>query len=160
MSRKPAVPLSPVFVPLSPQAAFRAVVHGYGVEAMANALLMVEGTLHNKCNADEDSHHKPTMQDVVNVTRVSGDHRILESLDRMFNRAGYDLNAGPVSDEALLELLCRVNSESGAMHHALHKGLAQDDFSLNDLYLVRSEAFDLINAVLNFVQRLEGLVDE
>lgn len=159
MSRKAAVPISPAFVPLSPQAAFRAVVHAYGVEAMANALLMVEGTLHNKCNADEDSHHKPTMQDVVNVTRVSGDHRVLESLDRMFNRAGYDLNAGPVSDEALLELLCRVGGESGAMHHALHTSLEDGKFTLDDLHLVRGEAFDLINAVLNFVQRLEGLVD-
>lgn len=158
MSRKTTL-ANLAFVPPSPQAAFRAVVQQFGVPEMAAALLMVEGTLHNKCNADEGSHHKPTLQDVVNVTRVSGDHRILESLDRMFNRAGYDLAAGPVSDEALLELLCRVGSETGAMHHALHTGLQDGKFTLADLNLVRGEAFDLINAVLNFVQRLEGLVD-
>lgn len=160
MSRKAAVPQLDAQVPVSPQAAFRAVVHTYGVEAMANALLMVEGTLHNKCNADQDSHHKPTMQDVVNVTRISGDHRILESLDRMFNRAGYELNRGPVSDEALMELLCKVGSESGEMHSALLKSLADSRFCLADLQRVRAEAFDVISAVLNFVQRLEGLVDE
>lgn len=159
MRRKPAA-ANPAFVPPSPQDAFRAVVRQFGVEAMAAELLMVEGTLHNKCNADEDSHHKPTLQDVVNVTRVSGDKRILESLDRMFDRAGYELSAGPVSDEALLELLARVGSESGAMHHALLSGLQDKRFSLADLQLVRGEAFDLINAVLNFMQRLEGLVDD
>lgn len=147
-------------VPHSPQAAFRMVVHAYGVERMASALLMVEGTLHNKCNSDGDSHHKPTLKDVVDVTRISGDTRILESLDRMFGRTGYEMGRGPVSDEALLDLLCRIGSENGAMQQALAKGLQDDRFTLADLQVVRGEAYDLINATLNFVQRLEGLVDE
>ena len=42
---------------------------------------------------------------------------------------------------------------------ALNKGLADKSFSPADFAAVRGEAFDLINAVLQFVQRLEGLVD-
>lgn len=146
-------------VPVSPQVAFRRVVHEYGVEEMAAQLLMVPGTLHNKCNCDQDSHHKPTLKDVVDVTRITGDHRILESLDRMFGRAGYDLTPGPVCDSAILELLCKVASESGAMHQALMTGLQDRRFSLLELQAVRAEAFDLVNAVLSLQQRLEGLVD-
>lgn len=122
-------------------------------------MLMSEGTLHNKCHTDDDSHHKPTLADVVNVTRISGDTRILESLDRQFGRAGYELTAGPVSDEAVLELLCKVAGESGQMHQALVAGLSSERFTLEKLQGVRGEAYDLINAVLNLVQRLEGLVD-
>lgn len=147
-------------VPHNPQEAFRQVVYAYGVKQMAAALLMNEGTLHNKCNADEDSHHKPTLKDVMHVTRVSGDTRILESLDRMFGRAGYDVAPGEVSDMALLELLAKVASEHGAMNRALIDGLQDKAFSQAELQAVRAEAFDVINAVLCFVQRLEGLVDE
>lgn len=160
MSRKGAARHPRDFVPESPQEAFREVVTSFGVQEMAASLLMVPGTLWNKCDADQDSHHKPTLADVVNVTRVSGDHRILESLDRMFDRAGYPLERGPVSDEALLELLCDVGSEHGAMHHALKIGLADGRFTVGDLLAVRAEAFDLISSVQRFVQRLEGLVDE
>lgn len=158
MSGKGAV-ASPTFVPLSPQVAFREVVRTYGVKEMAAQLLMTEGVLQNKCHTDEDSHHKPTMADVVNVTRVSGDTRILESLDRMFGRAGYEIVPGPVDDSALMELLCRIGTEKGAMYAALQKGLHDKRFCLDDYRAVKGEAYDVISAVLDFIQRLEGLVD-
>lgn len=147
-------------VPESPFEAFRLVVYTAGAEHLANRLGMNRGTLYNKADADVESHHQPTLRDVIAVTRETGDMRILESLDRLFGRAGYEVTPGPVSDAALMELLCKVGSESGAMHQALVVGLADGDFTLRDLQLVRGEAFDLISAVLNFVQRLEGLVDD
>lgn len=147
-------------VPLNPQEAFRLAVYAFGVKEVAAALVMNEGTLHNKCNADEDSHHKPTLRDVIQVTRITGDTRILESLDRMFGRAGYETAPGEVSDMALMELLCKVSSEHGAMHQAVLAGLLDTRFTSVELQAVRAEAFDVINAVLGFVHRLEGLVDD
>ena len=147
-------------VPESPFEAFRVVVYSAGAEKLAARLGMNRGTLYNKADADVESHHQPTLRDVIAVTRETGDMRILESLDRLFDRAGYDLAPGPVSDEALLELLCEVGSEHGAMQHVLKHALADGDFSIGDLLAVRAEAYDLIGAVLNFVQRLEGLVDD
>lgn len=145
----------------SPQEAFRAVVYDYGVKRLAGELLMKTGTLYNKADADADSHHQPTLRDVVAVTRTTGDHRILDSLDRMFNRAAYDVTSGlEVSDEALLDLLCKVNSENGAMHRALTDGLSDGRFSRGELSAVRLEAFELVTSVLTFLHRLEGLVDE
>ena len=147
-------------VPESPFEAFRRVVYTAGAESLANRLGMNRGTLYNKADADVESHHQPTMRDVIAVTRETGDMRILESLDRMFGRAGYEMTPGPVSDVALMELLCVVCSEHGAMNHALMTGLADKKFDREELRKVRAEAHDLINAVLNFVQRLEGLVDD
>jgi hypothetical protein len=150
-----------VRVATSPQQAFRDVVYAYGVPEMAGELLMSVGTLYNKCEAGEDAHHKPTLRDVVAVTRISGDTRILESLDRLFDRAGYDVSRGKgVNDAALLELLATVGSQHGAMNLALLKSLEDAKFTEAELQAVRGEAFDLINGVLNFVQRLEGLVDD
>ena len=158
------MPRTPLFtkheVPVSPFEAFRAVVIGYGVKELAERLSMKTGTLWNKADADVESHHQPTMRDVIAITRETQDMRILESMNRLFDRATIDLRPGPVSDEAVLELLLRVSSEKGQMAQALRNGYADARFCREDYLAVRGEAFDLINAVLDFVQRLEGLVDE
>lgn len=146
-------------VPESPFEAFRLVAYAYDVKRLADRLGMNRGTLYNKCDADVDSHHQPTLRDVIAITRETQDMRILESLNRLFDRASIDMRPGPVSDEALLELLLRVSSEKGQMAQALRSGLADKQFCHADYMAVRAEAFDLINAVLDFVQRLEGLVD-
>lgn len=148
-------------VPSNPQQAFREVVYRFGVRELAAQMLMKVGTLYNKCDADEDSHNQPTLRDIVAVTQITGDATVLDSLDRMFNRAAYDVTPGlQVSDQAVLELLCRVGSDHGAMHAALLKGLTDRRFTREELAAVRGEAFELITSVLTFVKRLEGLVDE
>lgn len=158
------MPRTPLFtkneVPVSPFDAFRAVATAYGVKDLAEVLGMKPGTLWNKVDADVESHHQPTLRDVIAITRETQDMRIVESLNRLFDRATIDLRPGPVSDEAVLELLLRVSSEKGQMAQALRNGYADKRFCREDYQAVRGEAFDLINAVLDFVQRLEGLVDE
>lgn len=146
-------------VPISPYKAFHLVVTTYGVVDLAEQEGMRPGTLWNKADADVESHHQPTLRDLIAVTRRTGDMRVLESLNRLFDRATIDLRPGPVSDAAVLELLLRVSSEKGQMAQALRNGYADTRFSRDDYQAVRAEAFDLINAVLDFVQRLEGLVD-
>lgn len=147
-------------VPESPFEAFRLVAYTYGVEKLASRLGMNKGTLYNKCDADVESHHQPTLRDVVAVTREAQDFRILDSLNRYFDRASYDMAPGLASDAALLELLCKVGSDSGDLHAAVGRALADGAFTSEELRAVRAEAFDLVGAVLAFVQRLEGLVDD
>ena len=67
---------------------------------------------------------------------------------------------GAASDAALLELLCKVGSDSGELHAAVARALQDERFSVAELQCVRTEALDLVSAVLAFVQRLEGLVYE
>ncbi len=155
MTRKHAIkePVAP-----NPFEAFKLAVYRFGVAELAAELGYRPGTLYNKADADADSHAQPTLRDVVLVTRLTGDHSILDSLDRMFARAAYDVTPGlPVSDEALLELLCRIGTEEGAMYSALHAALQDGNFSEHEVAMVRAEAFDLVAAVLAFVRRLEGL---
>lgn len=147
-------------VPVSPFEAFHKVVHAYGAKDLAEELGMRVGTLWNKADADVESHHQPTLRDLIAITRHTGDMRVLESLNRMFHRATIDMRPGPVSDAALLDLLCRIGSEKGEMVQRLRTGYADGRWSREDQEAVRGEAFDVINAVLDFVQRLEGLVDE
>jgi len=157
--RIPRLPVNTA-VPVSPFDAFRLVCTTYGVKEMAERIGRKPGTLWNKCDADVESHHQPTLSDVIDVTRESGDMRVLESLNRLFDRASYDVTPGAVSDAALLELLCKVGSDSGALHTAVGTALADGRFTAADLLAVRAEAFDLVTSVLCFVQRLEGLVDD
>lgn len=148
-------------VPISPFEAFKLAVYRYGVAELAAELGYRPGTLYNKADADADSHAQPTLRDVVQVTRLTGDHSILDSLDRMFDRATFDISQkAPVSDQALLELLCQVGSEQGEMFSAVHKALEDKRMSRNDVELVRLEAHELISAVLDFLHRLEGMCDE
>lgn len=148
-------------VPESPLEAFRLVCYEFGIAELAAATGYKRGTLYNKADADADSHHQPTLLDVMTVTRVSGDTRILESLDRLFDRAGFDLPPpSACSDEHLLELLCNVGTEHGQLHAALNAALKKKRFKVEDLQRIRSEAFDLVGEVMAFLARLEGLVDE
>lgn len=148
-------------VAANPFQAFRDVCYLYGVDDLADALGMKRGTLYNKADADVDSHNQPTLRDVINVTRVTLDHRVLESLDRMFDRAGFDVKPLSVcSDEALLELLCNVGKEKGELCTAVHRALKAERFTPEHLQRIRAEAFDVVAELMAFLQRLEGLVDE
>ncbi len=158
MTRKHAIkePVAP-----NPFEAFKLAVYRFGVAELAAELGYRPGTLYNKADADADSHAQPTLRDVVLVTRLTGDHSILDSLDRMFARAAYDVTPGlPVSDEALLELLCKVGSEQGDLFTAVQLALQAERLDRASVEKVRAEAHQLITAVLAFVQRLEGLCDE
>lgn len=143
----------------NPFEAFRAVVYRFGAKDLAPLLGMLPGTLYNKADAGEETHHQPTLRDVIQVTQMTGDMGVVDALNRLFHRAAFDLRPGPVSDEALLELLCRVGSEKGQMAQALRDGLADNHWSREDMQRVRNEGHELIGAVLDFLQRLEGLID-
>lgn len=125
-------------------------------------MTMSPGVLYNKADADRnpDSYSQPTLRDVINVTRITGDMRVLESLDRMFGRTAFDTKPMEAcSDEALLELLCRVGKEKGELCAAVHAALQAKRFTPGHLQAIRAEAFDLVSEVMAFVVRAEGMVD-
>lgn len=146
-------------VPVNPYEAFRLVVYSHGVKELAERMGMSPGVLYNKADANVESQAQPTLRDLMAVTRETGDMRILESLNRLFDRGSFDLTPVPPSDEAMLDLLTVVGSEHGAMCTALNRGLSDRRFTPDDFQAVRAEAFDVINAVLALVQRTEGLID-
>lgn len=140
--------------------AFRELVYLHGVERLAPLMGYRPGTLYNKADASDDSHNQPTLRDVLLVTQITGDMRVLDALDETFGRAAYDCASNETtSDEALLELLANLGAESGQFHSELAAGLKQRRFSEEQLGRIRGEAFDMVSALMVLVHRLEGYVD-
>jgi hypothetical protein len=141
--------------------AFRRVVYSYGVERLAAVTGQRPGTLYNKADADDHTHNQPTLRDVLQVTQATGDMAILDALDETFGRAAYNTAQHEnTSDEALLELMANLGSESGQFHSAIAHGLRSRRFSAEHMREIRGEGFDLISAVMVLMHRLEGLVDD
>jgi len=147
--------------PADPFEAFRQLVYGFGVVELAKLMAIKPGTLYNKADADEDTHHQPTLRDVLLATRLTGDFRVLDALDEAFGRAGFDVaHMAEVSDMALLELLTRLGKENGEFHGALAFALAGPSITPQHLAQIKAEAYDVVGALMTLVARLEGLVDE
>lgn len=144
-----------------PFEAFRRLVYLHDVKRLAPRLGMKVGTLYNKADADADSHNQPTLRDVVALTQITGDTRVLDALNEMFGRAAFDVSEfGLKSDDALLELVSTLAAENGELHTALRDGLRSKTFTAMHLHSIRAEAFDLVAAVMTLLHRLEGLVDD
>lgn len=140
--------------------AFKELVYSFGPKDLAPLLGCKVGTLYNKADADEGSHAQPTLRDVVLLTQITGDMRVLDALNEMFGRAAYDcVKHQEASDEALLELLAGLGKESGEFHAALAAGLKQRRFTLETMRTIRGEAFDVVAALMTLLARLEGYVD-
>jgi len=147
--------------PANPFEAFRQLVYTFGVMELAPQMGLKPGTLYNKADADEDTHHQPSLRDVVLATRLTGDMRVLDSLNEHFGRACFDVTPlTHVSDEALLELLLTLGKESGEFHAVMHSALIDKNFNKQSLNVIRAEAFDMVSALMTLVSRLEGLLDE
>jgi hypothetical protein len=141
--------------------AFREVVYMAGVERLAPLMGYRPGTLYNKADASDDSHNQPTLRDVLLVTQITGDMRVLDALCETFGRAAYDCASHEgTSDDALLELLANLGAESGEFHRELASGLKERRFTEAQLRRIRGEAFDVVSALMTLVHRLEGYVDE
>lgn len=149
-------------VAANPLRAFHDVCYAYGVPQLADKLTMTPGVLYNKADAfaNPEGYNQPSLRDVINVTRETADLRVLDSLERMFGRAAFDCKPMEVcSDEALLELLCRVGKEKGELCVAVHAALQARRFTPAHLQAIRAEAFDLVSELMAFVVRAEGMVD-
>jgi hypothetical protein len=145
----------------NPFEAFRRLVYLHNVPKLAPQMGMKPGTLYNKADADAESHNQPTLRDVVALTRLTGDTRVLDALNEMFDRAAFDVAPhSAASDEALLELLLTLGNESGEFHGAVRQALASKRFGRADLQRIRGEAFDMVSALMTLTTRLEGLVDD
>lgn len=158
MTRKNALTAHPA----TPFEAFRQLCYRFGVPELAKRMGITNpGVLYNKADATEETHHQPTLKDVILATAASGDMAVLDSLEEMFGRAAFDVTPHTnMSDDALLELLTKLGKETGQFHDALHRALVQKDFRQGDLTAIRAEAFDMVSALMTLVARLEGLLDD
>ena len=147
--------------PANPFEAFRQLAYTFGVAELAALMGVNPGTLYNKADADEETHHQPTLRDVMLATRLTGDMRVLDAMNESFGRAAFDVKPlSHISDEALLDLLLKYNGENGEFANAMVDALSSKSFTSANLNFVRAEAFDAIGALMTLVARLEGLLDD
>lgn len=142
--------------------AFRqAVLLSGDVPALAARMGLRPGTLYNKAEAGDDTHNQPTLRDVVLVTEITGDLRVVEALAATFGLACFDTQArARTTDEELLTLLADMGAEHGEFHAALAEGLRQRRFAPEQLGRIRAEAMDVVAALMTLLQRLEDYVDD
>ena len=147
--------------PANPFEAFRQLVYTFGVVELAQQMGLKPGTLYNKADSDEDTHHQPSLRDVVLATRLTQDMRVLDALNEHFGRAAFDLtHMGELSDDALLDLVGSLGAETGEFYAAMRDGLADKRFTAQDYVLAESEAFHMVSALMTLLGRLKGLIDE
>ena len=96
-----------------------------GVAKLADFMGLRIGTLYNKADAGDDTHHQPTLRDLIQATHFRADFRALDALNEQFGRASFDCTRfEQVSDMALLELVCQFGKENGEFHRAMAAALA------------------------------------
>lgn len=141
--------------------AFRELVYAADPAKLAPRMGLKVGTLYNKADADDTSHHQPTLRDVVLATQATGNTVVVQALAETFGLATFDCaRLEDTSDEDLLLLLTRLGSETGDFHRALQEGLQARRFTPEALRVIRGEAFDMVSALMTLVHRLEGYLDE
>ena len=143
--------------------AFHRVVHDYpqGVEKLASRMAIAPGTLYNKANTNESTHHKPTLGDAVLASLATGDHRILHAFAATVGEVCFPLpDLSKVSDSALLDLVTNIGAEGGDMFRAINEGMAANGYTRREHARVKTEAYEFIAAICEAVARLEGLIDE
>ncbi len=141
--------------------AFRRLVYSQDVKVLAVQMGMRPGTLYNKADADVESHNQPSLRDVVLLSQLTGDMRVLDALDAMFHRAAFDVTPYTLtSDAALLELVTQMGIENGHFHAELNAALIDGHFTSMELQRLRKEALEMVSALMTVVKRVEGLIDE
>ncbi|SEO64949.1 phage regulatory CII family protein [Nitrosovibrio sp. Nv6] len=148
-------------IPKNVQDAFYRVVHDYpeGVEALANLMGIPPGTLYNKANANETSHHKPTLADAVLVTAISNDKRILHAFAATVGEVCYSLpDLSNLSTTALISHITRTEAEGGDCYRAIHQALEKDGLINGaDYKVIERETYEWVSAILEGLARMKEM---
>lgn len=137
------------------------VARRHGVAELAEQMGKNVGTLYNKLNPADDNRHELTLRDVIQITTITNDNRIVEKLAAMRGLATFHVPTfRSYSDVDLLEALTGLAIENGHFQQAIGEGLADRRFSRAEWERVRAEALRLVGAVMETVSRLETMIDD
>lgn len=133
--------------------ALRAAVLSTDVPALARKMGVSTGVLYGKINPD-DEHHKPTLANFIQVIDHTGNTKPLTALCRLFNGAFVPLpDLSHLNDNALLEIVCRINAEGGHVFHTLNESLEKDGISPDESRRIDAEVDHWIAAILELRAR-------
>lgn len=135
--------------------------HGHRGGAQALGVLVgIGGTvLSNKCNPNNDTHHL-TLREAVRIMALTADHQILRAV---CHELGYldpirRLEGSTLADDALLELLANVFSESGDVARVLQQSLGDGRITRGEFGLIEEQVVEAQSALATLLDRVRSLV--
>lgn len=137
-------------------------IHDYkgGATQLAPLVNINPGTLSNKANPDMKNHHL-TVKEAVAIQQVTQDFRILEAEAAALNHAVVPLgNFEGVSDLEVLTAYANYHSEIGQTSVVVAETLNDIRVTREEFNTVRTELFESFSAGLEFLNRLEALIDD
>lgn len=139
--------------------AFRATCYEFapGVDQLAALMGVSPKVLYNKCNCNESSHYQPTARDLVLSQVITGDKRVTRAMAHLMGGVFVELAPAHVSDEALLDLVAEWMKEQGDLFAAFHVAYGDGRIDARDLKDIRKEIFDVLQAVMTFLKRMEAM---
>lgn len=146
--------------PIDPFEAVRATALKFGVEKLAPLMGRAVGTLYNKINLNESTHHELTLGDFIQINSLTQDFASLEALNYALGHCCFRVpDHSNVSDTALMQLLNKIGAEGGDFYRVLNIALEDKKFSRDDFVRVEREALEFIGAIAETLDRIRGLVD-
>lgn len=163
---RPSPSQNPAHVPADEIEAARAICEAYaggvhrggGIPAVAVKIGMKPGVLYNKLAGAEDSHHKPTIQDFKLIHLATGRIDHLQALARGMGCVAFPIpDLSRCSDEALLDLVARIQVEEGEYHGLLSACLSDGEIDTADAQKLERALFDWLGAIVEAHTRVKGL---
>lgn len=141
------------------QEAFRELVMQFGVEEMATMLGMPTGTLYNKINPNESSHHKATLADVITASIISDDRRVLHAFAHLMGEVCYRLpDMSDLATEDLMNHLLTINVAGGDFFSDIQQALQGDRRIDGTEYLgIQKDGEAFVAAILEALQRMREM---
>jgi hypothetical protein len=135
------------------------VVHDFGVMKLAALTGTSPGTISNKANPNEQTHHKPTLADGIVWSLLTGDDRIAEAFCQTLGGVFVPLrDQAQQSDAALLDLILERDASLGVFASTVGRALADGDVTKAEFDLITADAYALCADVLTLMYRLGGMV--
>lgn len=149
-------------IPKDVQDAFYRVVHDFGVEKLAGMMGMSPGVLYNKANANDSSHHKPSMADCIVITHLTGDKRIVQAFAHSAGGLFHQLpDLSKLSTDALLMQILKIEHEGGDFYLAINESLELDNKISGAEYVrIEHEAHEFLAAIFEGLARLKEMSGE
>lgn len=131
-----------------------------GATQLAPLVNMNPGTLANKANPAMENHHL-TVKEAVAIQYTTQDFRVLAAEAAALNHAIVPLgNFEGVSDLELLTAYANYHSEIGQTAIVIAEALNDIRVTRQEFQAVHKEFFEAVGTGLEFLNRMEALIDE
>lgn len=136
-------------------------VKRHGAEWLSSKTGTPAGTIYNKANPNDSSHHKPTLQDVLVWTQLAGDYSMVQALCRALDGVFVALHTQQhASDMELLDLILTRDIRHGQFADELATAISDGRVSSAEFVGLRNRAMDVVTSMLELLGRLEGMIHD